>query len=109
MLSLTTVIPVILAAFLASTVEVVEAFTVVLAASIAGGWRAALSGTVLALLVLAALIAVLGPLLGFVPLELLQFIVGALLVLFGMRWLRKAILRAAGHLPLHDEQVAFGA
>lgn len=107
MLSLTTVVPVILAAFLASTVEVVEAFTVVLAASIAGGWRAALSGTVLALLVLAALIAVLGPLLGFVPLELLQFIVGALLVLFGMRWLRKAILRAAGHLPLHDEQLAF--
>lgn len=97
----------ILAAFLASLVEVVEAFTIVLAVDVTSGWRPALLGCVAGLLVLAALVAGLGPLLGVVPLVALQGTVGLLLLLFGMRWLRKAVLRAAGRLPLHDEAATF--
>jgi uncharacterized membrane protein len=104
---LATIAPVVLAAFLASLVEVVEAFTIVLAVALARGWRPALGGAVAGLAVLAVLVAVLGPLLELVPLALLQFAIGVLLVLFGLRWLRKAILRAAGLLPLHDEELAF--
>ena len=107
MISLATVLPVVLAAFLASTVEVVEAFTIVLAVGLTQGWRPALSGAALALVALAVIVAVLAPLLGFVPLELLQFVIGVLLILFGLRWLRKAILRAAGLMPMRDEERAF--
>ncbi len=96
-----------LAAFLASTVEFVEAATVVLAVGGVRGWRDTLFGALVAVAVLAALTAVLGPALTFVPLKLLQVIVGALLLLFGLRWLRKAILRAAGVLALHDETAAY--
>jgi uncharacterized membrane protein len=99
--------PTILAAFLASLVEFVEALTVVLAVGSVRGWRGALSGTGVALLVLLVLIAVLGTALTRVPLDVIQLVVGALLLLFGMRWLRKAILRAAGVIPLHDETAAF--
>src|SRR5882757_7286799 len=99
--------PTILAAFLASLVEFVEALTVVLAVGSVRGWRGALSGTGVALLVLLVLIAVLGTALTRVPLDVIQLAVGALLLLFGMRWLRKAILRAAGVIPLHDETAAF--
>src|SRR6185312_11159235 len=95
------------AAFLASTVEVVEAFTIVLAVGLTQGWRPALVGAFLALVALAAIVVVLAPLLAFIPLAALQFAIGALLILFGLRWLRKAILRAAGLLPLHDEARAF--
>lgn len=109
MTSLTTITSTVTASFLASLVEVVEAFTIVLAVGITGGWRPALTGTVLALAVLAALVVVFGPLLALVPLHLLQFAVGVLLILFGMRWLRKAILRAAGFIALHDEAKAFAA
>ena len=102
--------PSILAAFLASLVECVEALTVVLAVgSVRGprGWRSALAGVAVALAVLLAIVAVLGRALTQVPLHVLQCVVGALLLLFGLRWLRKAILRAAGFIPLHDETAAF--
>ena len=96
-----------LAAFLASLVEFVEALTVVLAVGTVRGWRGALIGTGLALAVLLALVVVLGPALTRIPLDLVQVVVGTLLLLFGMRWLRKAILRAAGIIALHDEAAAF--
>jgi uncharacterized membrane protein len=99
--------PSILAAFLASLVEFVEALTVVLAVGVTRGWRSALGGAGLALAVLLALIAVLGTALTRIPLGLLQLGVGALLLLFGMRWLRKAVLRSAGVIPLHDEVALF--
>lgn len=97
----------ILASFLASLVECVEALTVILAVGSVRGWRSALAGAVAAVLVLLALIATLGPALTRVPLHIVQLVVGTLLLLFGLRWLRKAILRAAGQIPLHDEQAAF--
>jgi uncharacterized membrane protein len=99
--------PAIGAAFLASLVEVVEAFTIVLAVGVVRGWRPAFLGTGAALVALSAIVLLLGPLLDRVPLHLLQFFIGVLLLLFGMRWLRKAILRASGHIALHDEQAEF--
>lgn len=99
--------PTVLAAFLASLVEFVEALTIVLAVGAVRGWRGALGGTGLALLVLLALVAVLGPALTSIPLELVQLGVGTLILMFGMRWLRKAVLRSAGVIPLHDEEAAF--
>lgn len=105
--SWTTAAPAVSAAFLSSLVEVVEAFTIVLAVATVRGWRPASLGAVAGLALLAAIVLAFGPLIGLVPLRLLQFAVGALLLLFGMRWLRKAILRAAGIIPLHDETIAF--
>lgn len=99
--------PAVGAAFLASLVEVVEAFTIVLAVGTLRGWRPAALGTLAGLALLALLIAALGPLLDRVPIQLLQFVIGVLLLLFGLRWLRKAILRAAGFIPLHDEDAIF--
>src|SRR5437879_4847506 len=99
--------PVMTAAFLASLVEAVEALTIVLAVATVRGWRPAGLGALAGLAVLALIVAALGPLLDHVPLHLLQFVIGVLLLLFGMRWLRKAILRAAGVIPLHDEDLAF--
>ena len=99
--------PSMLAAFLASLVEFVEALTVVLAVGTVRGWRDALGGSAAALLTLLGMIAVLGPALTRIPLESVQLFVGALLLLFGMRWLRKAILRAASIIALHDEAEAF--
>src|ERR1700760_3941897 len=95
--------PAVSAAFLASLVEVVEAFTIVLAVAALRGWRPAALGTAGAPLVLGGVGGVFGPLLEQVPLHVLQLVIGVLLLLFGMGWLRKAILRAAGILPLHDE------
>ncbi len=88
--------PAVGAAFTASVVEVVEAFTIVLAVATLRGWRPAVAGTAAALAVLALLVLGLGPLLGQVPLEALQLVIGVLLLLFGMGWLRKAVLRSAG-------------
>jgi uncharacterized membrane protein len=99
--------PIILAAFLASLVEFVEALTIVLAVGTVRGWAPALLGAVLGTVLLVLLVAALGPLLGDIPLNLLQLVVGILLLLFGLRWLRKAILRSAGIIALHDETAAF--
>lgn len=99
--------PTILAAFLASLVEFVEAMTIVLAVGAVRGWRGALGGTGLALLVLLALVLALGPALTRIPRDLVQVGIGTLTLLFGMRWLRKAILRTAGVIALHDEDAAF--
>ena len=101
--------PTVLAAFLASLVEFVEAMTVVLAVGAVRGWRGALGGAGLALLALLALVALFGPAIARIPQDLVRLGIGALLVLFGMRWLRKAVLRAAGVIPLHDEDAAFAA
>jgi uncharacterized membrane protein len=101
--------PAIGSAFLASLVEIVEAFTIVLAVATFRGWRPAALGTAAALGVLALLIALLGPVLGQMPLRPMQLTVGILLLLFGMGWLRKAVLRAAGIIPLHDEAAIFAA
>lgn len=99
--------PAATAAFLGSLVEAVEALTIIMAAATVRGWRPALFGAFGGLLLLAAIVAMLGPLLGLVPLQPLQIAIGILLLLFGMRWLRKAILRAAGIVPLHDENRIF--
>ena len=99
--------PSALAAFLASLVECIEALTIVLAVGAVRGWRSALAGTALALAVLAILVAALGPALTRIPLPVVQIVLGTLLLLFGMRWLRKAILRSAGVIPLHDEAAAY--
>jgi uncharacterized membrane protein len=99
----------ITAAFLASLVEAVEALTIVLAVAIVRGWRPAGLGAIAGLLVLALIVVALGPLLDRVPLNVLQIAIGILLLLFGMRWLRKAILRAAGIIALHDETAAFAS
>jgi len=99
----------VLAAFLASFVEFVEALTIVLAVGTVRGWRPALIGASAGALLLLVLVVVLGPALGLIPIDALRLVVGSLLLLFGMRWLRKAILRAAGFIPLHDEAAAFAA
>jgi uncharacterized membrane protein len=99
--------PAVLAAFLASLVEFVEALTIVLAVGVTRGWRSAITGALGGIAFLTVLVVAFGPSLGRVPISSLQLIVGVLLLLFGMRWLRKAILRAAGALALHDEQKIF--
>src|SRR5881398_1204915 len=96
-----------LGAFLASAVEAVEALTIVLGVGVVRGWRSTLIGVGAALAVLAALIAVLGPALGHIPIDGLRLVVGALLLVFGLQWLRKAILRASGYQALHDEDAIF--
>jgi uncharacterized membrane protein len=96
-----------LGAFLGSAVEAVEALTIVLGVGVVRGWRSTLIGVGAALIVLAAVIAVLGPALGRIPIDGLRLVVGALLLVFGLQWLRKAILRASGYKDLHDEDEAF--
>jgi uncharacterized membrane protein len=99
--------PTVAAAFLASFVEFVEALTIVLAVGIVRGWRSALIGVFGGVAFLTALVLIFGPALRLVPIHALQLILGVLLLLFGLRWLRKAILRAAGVLKLHDEAAEF--
>ena len=97
----------VLASFLASTVEMVEALTIVLAAGVTRGWRSSLIGVGAALVVLALICAVLGPALTAIPIDALRLVVGGLLLVFGLQWLRKAILRASGYKALHDEAAIF--
>jgi uncharacterized membrane protein len=96
-----------IAVFLACTVEAVEATTIVLAAGTARDWRSAAAGMAVALAVLAIIVAVLGPAVSELPLRGLRLIVGALLLVFGLQWLRKAILRASGNQARHDEGKIF--
>ena len=91
--------------FIASAVEFVEATTIILAVGVTRGWRAPLYGTIAAAVTLAVTIALLGvTIVTVVPEHTLKAFVGALLLLFGLRWLRKAILRFAGIVALHDEE-----
>jgi uncharacterized membrane protein len=92
-----------IAVFLACAVEAVEATTIVLAAGTARDWRSAVTGMSAALVLLVILVAALGPAVSALPLRELRLVVGALLLIFGLQWLRKAILRASGHKALHDE------
>ena len=96
-----------LAVFAASAVEAVEALTIVLAVGVVRGWRSTLIGVGAASLVLAAVVAALGPALTHVPISSLRLVVGALLLAFGLQWLRKAILRASGFMAQRDETIAF--
>ena len=95
--------------FLACLVEAVEALTIVLAAGTARDWRSAMIGALAGVLVLVAVLAVLGPAISAIPLDGLRLFVGGLLLIFGLQWLRKAILRASGNKALHDETVAYQA
>ncbi len=94
-------------AFLASFVEAVEALTIVLAAGSTRGWKPALTGAGAALLVLATVTAIGGPFLLFLPVQILRLALGIFLLILGLRWLRKAALRAAGVIPHRDEALAF--
>ncbi len=96
-----------LAVFLACTVEAVEATTIVLAAGTARDWRSAGYGAVAAIAVLAVVVAALGPALTAIPTGALRLVIGALLLLFGVQWLRKAVLRAGGVTALHNEDEIF--
>ena len=107
MLSLAHAGTAIVSAFLGSLVEAVEALTIVLAVGTVRGWRPALAGTAAGLGFLALLVLAFGPLIARLPIATLQLAVGVLLLLFGMRWLRKAILRAGGAIALHDEERTF--
>jgi uncharacterized membrane protein len=97
----------VLASFLASSVEMVEALTIVLAVGVTRGWRSSLTGVVIALVALAAVVAALGPALSLIPIGALRLFVGTILLIFGLQWLRKAILRASGYKALHDEDAIF--
>jgi uncharacterized membrane protein len=99
----------VLGAALASGVEMVEAMTIVLALGATRGWRAPLLGAAAALMLLTLAVATLGPALTHVPIDALRLVVGTLVLLFGLQWLRKAILRAGGRVALHDENAAYAA
>ena len=96
-----------LSVFLACCVEAVEALTVILATGVTRGWRASLYGAGAGVAALAALVAVLGPAVTQIPLNALRVVVGGLLLLFGLGWLLKAVLRAAGLKALHDEAAIY--
>ena len=85
----------------------VEALTIVLGVGVVRGWRSTLIGAGSALVALALLVAALGPALSHIPIDVLRLVVGALLLAFGLQWLRKAILRSSGYVSLHDEDEAF--
>jgi uncharacterized membrane protein len=98
-----------IAVFLACMAEGVEALTIVLAAGTSRDWRSAITGVLAGLAVLVVIVGVLGPALALIPLESLRLVVGGLLLIFGLQWLRKAILRAGGLKALHDEEAIYAA
>jgi uncharacterized membrane protein len=95
--------------FLACAVEAVEALTIVMAVGVTRSWSSALAGVGAAVAVLAALVGGLGPALSALPIDALRLVVGGLLLVFGLQWLRKAVLRAAGLKALHDEDAVFAS
>jgi uncharacterized membrane protein len=97
----------VLAAFLASAVETVEALTIVLAVGVTRGWRSTTAGIAAALAALTVLVALVGQGLTAIPIDVLRLAVGGLLLIFGLQWLRKAILRASGLKEIHDEVAIF--
>jgi uncharacterized membrane protein len=99
----------VVAAFLASAVEMVEALTIVLAVGVTRGWRSAGWGVAAALGGLAVIVAGLGPALANLPIDSMRLVVGAVLLVFGLQWLRKAILRASGLKAMHDEEAIYEA
>jgi uncharacterized membrane protein len=103
----TAALPLVLTVFVACAVEAIEALTIVLAAGLTRQWRSTFQGMAAALIVLAVIVGVLGPTITLLPLTALRLVVGALLAIFGLQWLRKAILRAAGYKALHDEASAY--
>ncbi len=100
-------LPLILTVFLACTVEAVEALTIILAAGITREWKSTFQGMAAALVVLVVITAIVGPAISYLPLTALRLVVGALLAIFGLQWLRKAVLRATGYKALHDEASAY--
>lgn len=106
-MSTSSAILLVLTSFLASAVEMVEALTIVLAVGVTRGWRSALIGVGTAVLALVAVVGSFGPLLTRFPIDDLRLVVGTLLLIFGLQWLRKAILRASGYKALHDEDEVF--
>jgi len=100
-------LPLILTVFVACAVEAVEALTIVLAVGITREWRSTFQGMAAALVVLAVITAIVGPAISYLPLTALRLVVGALLAIFGLQWLRKAVLRATGYKALHDEASAY--
>jgi uncharacterized membrane protein len=100
-------LPLILTVFVACAVEAVEALTIVLATGITRQWRSTFQGMAAALVALAVITAVVGPAINELPLTALRVVVGALLAVFGLQWLRKAVLRATGYKALHDEASAY--
>jgi len=107
--SLSTVVVLIGAVFLAATVEMVEALTIVIAVGHTRGWRSAIEGTGVALIALAGLVTIFGPALVRVPLDVLRLVVGSVLLIFGLQWLRKAVLRTSGYIGMHDEDAIYEA
>jgi uncharacterized membrane protein len=99
-------LPLILTVFVACVVEAIEALTIVLAAGLTRSWRSTWQGVGLALVVLGVVVGALGPTITLLPLGVLRVVVGALLLIFGLQWLRKAVLRATGYKALHDEASA---
>jgi uncharacterized membrane protein len=100
-------LPLILTVFVACAVEAVEALTIVLAAGLTRQWRSTWQGVAAALVVLGVVVGALGPTITLLPLSGLRLVVGALLAIFGLQWLRKAVLRATGYKALHDEASAY--
>jgi uncharacterized membrane protein len=100
-------LPLILTVFVACVVEAVEALTIVLAAGLTREWRSTFQGMAAALVVLAVVTAAIGPAISYLPLTALRLVIGALLAIFGLQWLRKAVLRATGFKALHDEASAY--
>jgi uncharacterized membrane protein len=100
---------IVAASFLACAVEMVEALTIVLAVGVTRGWRSAGWGVAAALAALTAIVALLGPALAHLPIDALRLVVGTVLLVFGLQWLRKAILRASGLKAVHDEEAIYEA
>jgi uncharacterized membrane protein len=100
-------LPLILTVFVACVVEAIEALTIVLATGITREWKSTFQGMAAALVVLAVITAAVGPAISYLPLTALRVVVGALLLIFGLQWLRKAVLRATGYKALHDEASAY--